>query len=80
MWFLFALFTTITWGTADLFYKGADSNDKFSTIKTGIMVGLIMGLHGVLYMLIKGISFNPFDLVMYLPVSFFYILSMLIGY
>jgi drug/metabolite transporter (DMT)-like permease len=44
------------------------------------MVGLIMGLHGVLYMLIKGISFNPFDLVMYLPVSFFYILSMLIGY
>jgi drug/metabolite transporter (DMT)-like permease len=81
MWFLFALFTTLSWGTADLFYKkGADSNDKFSTIKTGIMVGLIMGLHGVLYMLIKGISFNPFDLVMYLPVSFFYILSMLIGY
>jgi drug/metabolite transporter (DMT)-like permease len=31
-------------------------------------------------MLIKGIPFNPLDMVKYLPVSFFYILSMLIGY
>ncbi len=44
------------------------------------MVGLVMGIHGILYMLIKGISFNPLDMVKYLPVSFFYILSMLIGY
>lgn len=81
MWFLFALFTTLSWGIADLFYKkGADSKDKFSTVKTGIMVGLIMGIHGILYMLINGINFDPLDIVMYLPVSFFYILSMLIGY
>ncbi|HHT88965.1 MAG TPA: EamA family transporter [Clostridiales bacterium] len=81
MWFLFALLTTLAWGTADLFYKrGADSKDKYSTIKIGIMVGLVMGLHGILYMLIKGIKFDPFDMIKYLPVSFFYILSMLIGY
>lgn len=81
MWFLFALLTTLSWGVADLFYKkGADSNDKYSTMKIGIMVGLVMGIHGILYMLIKGITFDPFDIVMYLPVSFFYILSMLIGY
>ncbi|TAH67858.1 MAG: hypothetical protein EWM47_08650 [Anaerolineaceae bacterium] len=81
MWFLFALLTTLSWGVADLFYKkGADSKDKYSTIKIGIMVGLVMGLHGILYMLIKGITFDPLDIVMYLPVSFFYILSMLIGY
>ena len=81
MWFLFALLTTISWGVADLFYKkGADNKDKYSTMKIGIMVGLVMGIHGILYMLIKGITFNPFDIVMYLPVSFFYILSMLIGY
>ena len=81
MWFIFALLTTFSWGIADLFYKkGADSKDKYSTIKIGIMVGLVMGIHGILYMLIKGISFNPLDMVKYLPVSFFYILSMLIGY
>ena len=81
MWFLFALLTTLSWGAADLFYKkGADSKDKYSTMKIGIMVGLVMGIHAILYMLIKGISFEPFDIVLYLPVSFFYILSMLIGY
>lgn len=81
MWFLFALLTTLSWGIADLFYKkGSDSDDKYSPIKIGIMVGLVMGIHAILYMLIKGISFNPFDIVIYLPVSFLYILSMLIGY
>ncbi|NLO10024.1 MAG: EamA family transporter [Clostridiales bacterium] len=81
MWFLFALLTTLSWGVADLFYKkGADSKDKYSTMKIGIMVGLVMGLHAILYMLIEGITFNPLDMVKYLPVSFFYILSMLIGY
>ena len=81
MWFLFALLTTLSWGVADLFYKkGADSKDKYSTLKIGIMVGLVMGIHGILYMLIKGITFDPLDMVKYLPVSFFYILSMLIGY
>ncbi|NLL01340.1 MAG: EamA family transporter [Clostridiales bacterium] len=81
MWFLFALLTTLSWGVADLFYKkGADSKDKYSTMKIGIMVGLVMGIHAILYMLIKGITFDPFDMIKYLPVSFFYILSMLIGY
>jgi drug/metabolite transporter (DMT)-like permease len=81
MWFLFAVLTTLSWGTADLFYKkGSDSNDKYSHVKIGIMVGIVMGIHGVIYMLTKGISFDPFDLVKYLPVSFFYILSMLVGY
>lgn len=81
MWFLFALLTTLSWGAADLFYKkGSDSNDKYSHIKIGIMVGIVMGIHGALYMVINGITFDPLDIVKYLPVSFFYILSMLIGY
>lgn len=81
MWFLFALLTTLSWGIADLFYKkGSDSKDKYSTMKIGIMVGFVMGIHGILYMLIKGITFDPLDILKYLPVSFFYILSMLIGY
>lgn len=81
MWFLFALLTTIAWGSADLFYKkGSDSNDKYSHIKTVIMVGLVMGIHGLWYMLSEGIQFSPFQLIYYFPVSLCYILSMTLGY
>lgn len=81
MWFLFALLTTLSWGSADLFYKkGSDSNDKYSHIKIVIMVGLVMGVHGLWYMISNNIAFSPFQLIWYFPVSFFYILSMIIGY
>ncbi|WP_042357293.1 EamA family transporter [Bacillus rubiinfantis] len=81
MWFIFALLTTFAWGGADLFYKkGTDSNDKYSHLKIVIMVGLVMGIHATVYMLTQGLSFNPYDLVKYLPVSALYILSMAIGY
>ena len=34
MWFLFALLTSLAWGSADLFYKkGSDSKDPFSHLK-----------------------------------------------
>lgn len=81
MWFLFALLTTLAWGTADLFYKkGSDSNDKYSHIKIVIMVGLVMGIHGFWYMLSNQIDFSPDQMLRYLPVSLCYILSMVIGY
>jgi len=81
MWLIFALLTTFSWAFADLFYKkGAVPDDQESHIKTVIMVGLVMGIHGFGYMLIKGTAFNPAYLVTYFPVSFMYILSMAIGY
>ena len=81
MWLIFALLTTFSWAFADLFYKkGAVPDDKVSHIKTVIMVGLVMGIHGFGYMLINGIAFSPVYLVTYFPVSFMYILSMTIGY
>lgn len=81
MGFLFALLTTFAWGTADLFYKkGSDSKDKFSHIKIVIMVGLVMGIHGLWYMLTNHINFSPYQMIRYLPVSLCYILSMTIGY
>ncbi|MCA1294789.1 DMT family transporter [Paenibacillus sp. alder61] len=81
MWFIFALLTAMAWGGADLFYKkGSDSSDRFSHIKIVIMVGLVMGVHAVSYMLLKGIAFDPADMIRYLPVSALYILSMTIGY
>ncbi|UMV49194.1 DMT family transporter [Paenibacillus macerans] len=81
MWFMFALLTAFAWGCADLFYKkGSDSHDRFSHIKIVIMVGLVMGIHGTAYLLIKGLRFDPADMIRYLPVSALYILSMAIGY
>jgi len=81
MWFIFALFTTFAWGSADLFYKkGSDSNDKFSHVKIVIMVGLIMGIHSLWYMLSNDLHFSLFQMVRYFPVSLCYILSMTIGY
>lgn len=81
MWLIFALLTTCSWAFADLFYKkGAEPEDKLSHIKTVIMVGLVMGIHGFGYMMIKGIEFSLIYLVTYFPVSSMYILSMTIGY
>lgn len=81
MWFLFAISTTLSWAFADLFYKkGAKESDKTSHIKTVIMVGLVMGIHGLIYMIINGVKFSPIYMLEYFPVSFMYILSMTIGY
>ena len=81
MWLLFAIITTLSWAFSDLFYKkGAAPSDKTSHLKTAIMVGLVMGLHGFFYMVIKDVEFSPLYLVTYFPVSFMYILSMTIGY
>lgn len=81
MWFIFALITVACWGTADLFYKkGSDKNDPLSHLKIVVMVGLVMGIHAVIYMLVKGLTFNPMDIVTYFPVSALYIFSMTIGY
>lgn len=81
MWFLAALLTTVAWGCADLYYKkGSDPDDRYSHLKIVIMVGFVMGIHATAYMLVRGIRFDPVDLVFYLPVSALYILSMTIGY
>lgn len=53
MWFIPALITILAWGTADLFYKkGNDRADSNSALKTVIMVGVVMGLHAILHMMI----------------------------
>ena len=81
MWFIYAIITLLFWAFADLFYKkGASEDDKYSHLKTGIMVGLVMGIYATVYIFVKGINFNFLDIIKYLPVSFFYIASMIIGY
>ena len=81
MWLLMAIMTLLLWGIADLFYKkGNREEDKYSHYKTGMMVGFVMGIHAIIYMLVKNISLNFLDLLKYLPVSLCYIVSMIIGY
>ena len=81
MWFVYALLTTLAWGCADLFYKrGADETDRYSHLKTSVMVGLVMGIHAFIMLIINGFDYNFINLLIYLPVSLMYILSMTVGY
>ncbi len=81
MWFVFALLTMLAWGAADLFYKkGADDNEPFSHLKTSIMVGLVMGAHAIGTLIFTDIGYDFKNLLIYLPVSAMYILSMTVGY
>lgn len=81
MWFIFALSTLLCWGIADLFYKkGADEEDKYSHLKTSMMVGLVMGIHAICMLLFTDMNYNFINILIYLPVSLMYILSMTIGY
>lgn len=81
MWFIFALVTMLFWGGADLMYKkGAVESDKYSHLKTSIAVGLVMGIHAFCMLLFGNINYDFRNIIVYLPVSMMYILSMTIGY
>ena len=79
MWIIFTLITFFCWGVADLFYK-LGNKEKYSHLKTGIIVGLVMGIHATIYLIIKNVDINILDILKYLPVSLLYISSMVIGY
>ena len=84
-WFLFALAATLAWGFADLFYKkGTDEGDTFSHLKTGIWVGIVMGVCSFALILFSGEKMSvrelAYDMLRYSPASVSYIVSMVIGY
>lgn len=81
MWFIFAIITTIVWGLAELFYKkGAHEKEKYSHLKICICVGLVMGIHAFYILLTQNINYDFKNIIMYLPVSFCYILSMALSF
>ncbi len=80
-WFFFSVATALLWGIAELFYKkGARPDEKFSHLKICIMVGLVMGIHAIFTLLTQDINYNPINIIYYLPVSLFYIISMAFSY
>ena len=80
-WLFFSIATALLWGTAELFYKkGAQPNEKYSHLKICIWVGIVMGAHAIFTLLTQDIGYNPVNLLIYLPVSLFYIISMAFSY
>lgn len=81
MWFLYALISFFAWGAADLFYKKSNSRDeKYTHLKTSVLVGLVFGATAIVTLCAKDLNYNPRNLLIYLPVSTMYILSMTVGY
>ncbi len=77
MWLFFTLATTLLWGVAELFYKkGSREEAKYDHLRVCILVGAVMGIHAVFTLLTSDISYDPMNLIAYLPVSACYILSM----
>lgn len=80
MWFWLSIVTILFWSGSDVFSKmGSKENDKLSHWKMVFFVGLVMGIHAVV-LLITGAEFKLADIITYLPASFLYILSMILGY
>ena len=80
-WLFFSIATAVLWGTAELFYKkGAQPNEKYSHLKICAWVGVVMGAHAIFTLLTQDIGYNPINLLVYLPVSLFYIISMAFSY
>lgn len=81
MWFLFALLVMFFWGAADLFYKkSADFKETHTHLKTVVAVGFVMGIHAIFTLLTNELNYDLKNILIYLPVSSMYILSMSIGY
>ncbi len=77
MWLMFTLATTLLWGLAELFYKkGSHEEAKFDHLRVCVMVGAVMGIHAIYTLMTSDIAYDPMNLIMYLPVSLCYIISM----
>ena len=80
MWFILSLIAIMFWGGSDLFSKiGSKPQDKYSHWKIVMAVGLVMGIHATVELAL-GARFEPVDFINYLPATFLYISSMIIGY
>ena len=81
MWMICTLITFLCWGIADLFYKiGNKGKGDYNHLITGIMVGVVMGLHATIFLLVNHTPIHILDILKYLPISACYISSMIIGY
>lgn len=82
LWF-FLIFSTLSWGIAEIFYKkGSLVREKYSHLKTTILVGFFMGIYATVVLFTQDIDLAAFpkNFLIYLPVSACYIVSMTCSY
>lgn len=82
LWF-FLIFSTLSWGIAEIFYKkGSLEKEKYSHLKTTVLVGFCMGIYATVILFTQGVDLKAFprNFLVYLPVSFCYIVSMTCSY
>ena len=82
MW-IFLIVSTLAWGIAEIFYKkGNLEREKYSHLKTTVLVGFFMGVYALIVLFTQGVDLKAFpkNFLYYLPVAFCYILSMMFSY
>lgn len=82
LWF-FLIFSTLAWGIAEIFYKkGSLEKEKYSHLKTTVLVGFFMGIYATVILFTQGVDLKAFpkNFLIYLPVSLCYIVSMTCSY
>ena len=82
MW-TFLIISTVAWGIAEIFYKkGNLEREKYSHLKTTVLVGFFMGIYALVILFTQGIDLKSFPLnfLYYLPVALCYIVSMICSY
>lgn len=81
MWFWLSIIALLCWSGSDLFSKiGCRGQDQYAHLKMVMAVGLVMGVHAAYEIFVGGTKISVSILLMYLPVSALYILSMTLGY
>lgn len=82
LWF-FLIFSTLCWGTAEIFYKkGNTADEQYSHLKTAVFVGFFFGIYAAVILLTGNVSIKhlPVNFLRYLPVALCYIVSMVCSY
>ena len=79
----FLIISTLAWGIAEIFYKkGNLEREKYSHLKTTVLVGFFMGIYALVILFTQGIDLRlfPKNFLLYLPVALCYIVSMVCSY
>ena len=79
----FLIISTLAWGIAEIFYKkGNLEREKYSHLKTTVLVGFFMGIYALVILFTQGIDLKlfPKNFLLYLPVALCYIVSMVCSY
>ena len=79
----FLIISTLAWGIAEIFYKkGNLEEEKYSHLKTTVLVGFFMGIYALVILFTQGVDLKlfPKNFLLYLPVALCYIVSMVCSY